>query len=339
MIRAYGAVAESCRNVVFREVSVPDPGAEDVVVRVEYSWISNGTESSFIRGERIGGDTPRLPTDPMPFPHISGYQKVGVVESVGSKVDASRVQVGDRVFATISRVLNMFYDHAGHISPAVTHQSQVYRLPDGVDSLDYSGLVLTQVGYNVGTCGEIAQGDAAIVIGDGMVGHWSAQTLQTRGARVMLLGRHNSRLALFKCATGDCCVNETTQDVAAAIKQWAPNGVQFVADTVGSIDSMYSLMPHMRHSGHLVSAGFYGNNGLIDIQRMRMKELSLHAPAGWSPSRLEATMDLIHKGELTTRHLITSIVPASQAGAAFNSILNKDPGVLGVVLDWREVNG
>jgi 2-desacetyl-2-hydroxyethyl bacteriochlorophyllide A dehydrogenase len=195
------------------------------------------------------------------------------------------------------------------------------------------------VGYNVGTCGHIAKGDAAIVIGDGMVGHWSAQTLQTRGARVMLLGRHDSRLALFNCSEGDCCVNEQTEDVAAAIKQWAPNGVQFVADTVGSIDAICRLMPHMRHFGHLVSAGFYGNNGQIDIQKMRMKELCLHAPAGWSPARLQATMDLIHKGELTTRHLITSILPASQASAAFNSILNKAPGVLGVVLDWREVNG
>lgn len=183
-MKAYAAVAVEPWTVEYREVSVPEPGPEDVVVRVEHSWISNGTEGSFVRGERIAGDTPRSASDPLPFPHAPGYQKAGLVEWKGSAVD--HVEVGDRVFATVSRVSGMFYDHGGHVSPAVTHGSQVWKLPERLDPVAASGLVLTQVGYNVGMRPELTPGDAAVVIGDGMVGHWAAQTLQHRGARVLM---------------------------------------------------------------------------------------------------------------------------------------------------------
>src|SRR5580700_2661513 len=96
VMKAYGAVATAPWRVEYLPVEVPDPGPEDVVVEVTHSWISNGTEGSFVRGERIAGDTPRHETDPIPFPHIPGYQKVGIVESVGA--DVSRVKPGDTVF-------------------------------------------------------------------------------------------------------------------------------------------------------------------------------------------------------------------------------------------------
>src|SRR5690349_23341814 len=115
---ALAVVAVKPWQVQFREVEVPDPGPEDVVVRVLHSWISNGTEGSFIRGERIGGDTPRRASDPLPFPHVPGYQKVGTVEWVGGAVDGFRP--GERVFASVSRVEGMFYPTGGHVSPAVT---------------------------------------------------------------------------------------------------------------------------------------------------------------------------------------------------------------------------
>jgi bacteriochlorophyllide a dehydrogenase len=335
MISAHGAVAEAAYKVVYRSVEVPDPGPEDIVVAVDYSWISNGTEGSFVRGERIGGDTPRTESDPMPFPHISGYQKTGSVVAVGPAVKPEIARIGDAVFATVSKVAGMFYDHAGHISPAVTHQSQIYRLPEGADPIDYCGLVLTQVGYNVGMSCEVQPGDYAVVIGDGMVGHWSAQTLQSRGAHVMLVGRHAERLGLFDPRDGGCTVNETAVDVVEAVKDWARKGIAVVADTVGSIDSVYALMPMMKHRGWIVSAGFYGSQGQIDIQRLRIKELRLSAPSGWAKVRLQETMDLISNGHIKTRHLISEVVPVELAGQAFQRILSKEPGLLGVVLDWR----
>jgi 2-desacetyl-2-hydroxyethyl bacteriochlorophyllide A dehydrogenase len=330
---ANAVVATGPRTVEYLKVNVPDPGPEHVVIRVTASWISNGTEGSFVRGERIAGDTPRADTDPMPFPHVPGYQKVGVVESVGSAVN--EFTPGDVVFATVADVDGMFYPFAGHVSPAVTHVSQVWRLPQGLDPVAASGLVLTQVGYNVGIRPALGPGDAAVVIGDGMVGHWAAQTMQYRGANVMMLGRHDERLARLKCGPGDRVVNVTRQDPLEAVRGWRPDGVRAVASTSGSVADIEALYPVMRHEAHISSAGFYGHEGKIDIQMMRARELTLHSPSGWSRPRMDATLSLLVRGSLSTLPLVTHRFPVSRASEAFRLILSRPEPVLGVILDWE----
>ena len=331
-MQAHAVVATAPGQVAFQIVSVPDPGPEDVVIRVTYSWISNGTEGSFVRGERIAGDTPRASSDPLPFPHVPGYQKVGVVEWVGDAVP--HLSIGEMVFATVSRVDGMFYRDGGHVSPAVTHYSQVWKLPGCLDPAAVSGLVLTQVGYNVGIRPQLTVGDAAIVLGDGLVGHWAAQTLQFRGARVLLAGKHDERLALFETRPGDRRVNVMRENLFNVAKEWATSQVQVLADTVGTISTVESLFPLMQHNSHLVSAGFYGPNGHIDIQTLRNHEMTLHSPAGWMKDRMDATLELLSQGILRTLPLITHRFPASQAADAFELILSRREPVLGVVLDW-----
>jgi 2-desacetyl-2-hydroxyethyl bacteriochlorophyllide A dehydrogenase len=334
-MQAHAVVAVERGRVEFQTISVPEPGRDDVVVRLTHSWISNGTEGSFVRGERIGGDTPRAETDPLPFPHVPGYQKVGIVERIGA--DVTHVTVGDTVFATVSAVEGMFYPSGGHVSPAVTHKSQVWKLPPGVDPVAASGLVLTQVGYNVGQCPTLKPGDAAVVIGDGMVGQWAAQTLKYRGARVLLLGKHPERLRLFAASEENSVVNIRDTDVFESVRDWAGRNVQVVADTVGSMPTVLSLFPLMRRFSQFVSAGFYGHTGQIDVQKMRDYEMTLWTPAGWTGERMDRTLELLQQGVLQTLPLITHHFPAAQAAEAFDLILSRREPALGVVLDWEGV--
>ncbi|HZG78917.1 MAG TPA: hypothetical protein VEZ72_23905, partial [Paenibacillus sp.] len=95
-MRGVAVVFEDVRQVIFREVDLPEPGPEDVVIELQYSWISNGTESSFLYGERISGERVSRPGDVLPFPQVAGYQKVGTVRTVGDRV--TRFKPGDRVF-------------------------------------------------------------------------------------------------------------------------------------------------------------------------------------------------------------------------------------------------
>ncbi|MBC7807303.1 MAG: zinc-binding dehydrogenase [Akkermansiaceae bacterium] len=331
---ARAVIATAPGKVAFMTINVPDPGPQDVVVRVRHSWISNGTEGSFIRGERIAGDTPRRGQDPLPFPHVPGYQKVGVVEWRGDEV--TDLQIGDVVFATVSGVEGMFYTHGGHVSPAVTSRTQVWKLTGGVDPVSASGLVLTQVGYNAGTRPVIAAGDAAVILGDGMVGHWTAQTLQQRGARVLLAGRHDDRLSRFVCGDGDRVVNTRREDVNAVISEWAPEGLQVIADTVGSVADTEALLARIRHFGQVVSVGFYGTDGMFDAQKLREREVAFYAPAGWRKTRIEETLGWLAQGKLTTKPLLSHRFPVARAAEAYDLILNRQTGVLGVVLDWED---
>ncbi|MEF3308070.1 zinc-binding dehydrogenase [Paenibacillus sp. GYB004] len=286
-MKGKAVVFEDRMKVVFREVEVPEPTDDDIVVDVEYSWISTGTESSFLRGERINGETFRSADDPWPFPIVMGYQKTGIVREVGSRV--RDLLPGDRVFVATSKVANMFFPQGGHVSPAVVAASQVWKLPEDAVGIDYSGLVLTQVGYNCGSRPPVAAACRAVVIGDGLVGQWAAQTLQHRGAEVLVIGRHDERLRYLPA--GIAPVNARKASAIDRIAADWKGQVDIVVDSVGDMETVESLWPCMSRGSHLVSAGFLGTRGMIDIQRLRLKEMTLHTPSGWQKERMDRTLE------------------------------------------------
>ncbi len=331
-MQAKAVVFPAPNEVEFRSVECPEPGPGDVVVRVTHSWISNGTEGSFLRGERIAGDTAYRPGDPWPFPIVAGYQKIGVAEWVGEAV--TDIAVGETVFAAMGKVNGMYQSYAGQISPSISPREHIWKLPAQVDALAFSGLVLTQVGYNCGVRAPIEVGEGAVVIGDGMVGQWAAQTLAWRGANVVLVGRHDYRLKLFGPGVMRHTVNARQTDWVQAVRDLLPDRVRVAVDTVGSIDALTTLQPMMAKFGHMVSAGFMGVDDLLSLQLMRDGELSLDFVSGWTRPRMDHTRELIAAGHLQTLPLITHRFPAAQAADAWALIESKREPVLGVILDW-----
>jgi 3-hydroxyethyl bacteriochlorophyllide a dehydrogenase len=316
-------------RVEFKNVDIPEPQENDVVIEIEHSWISPGTESSYLRAERIGGETPYRDGDPWPFPIVAGYQKTGVIRAVGSAVQGLRT--GDHVFAATSRVSNMYSTLGGHVNPAVTPANNVWKLPEFSTSLDYSGLVLTQVGYNCGTRPPVNQGDHAIVIGDGLVGQWTAQILLHRGARVTVLGRHDNRLNYLP---EDVHAVNTRQESLKDVLQAWDKSVAVVVDSVGDMETVWAIQQYMQRDSHIVSAGFLGEKGIVDIQKLRSQEITLHTPSGWTKRRMDETLQAIHEGWLRTSPLITHRFRVEQAAEAWSTIIDNKASCLGVILDW-----
>ena len=266
-MQAKAVVFTRANQVEVCDVQCPEPGPDDVVLRLTHSWISNGTEGSFLRGERIAGDTPRYAGDPDPFPIVAGYQKIGVVEWVGAAVHD--LSVGETVFAATSKVNGMFSPRAGHLSPAVTPRDQIWKLPAAIDPLAFAGLVLTQVGYNCGTRAALGLGQGALVFGDGLVGQWAAQTLAWLGGDVVLVGHHPDRLARFPQTPYTHRINQHETDWRSAVAQLLPQGVQVAVDSVGSIALIEELLTTVQRGGHIVSAGFYGTADQLALQPLR----------------------------------------------------------------------
>jgi len=328
-VKARAVVFEEKNTVVVREVECPEPGADDVVVEVTHSWISNGTEGSFLRGERIAGDTPFREGDPEPFPIVAGYQKVGNVTWVGDAVED--YAVGETVFATMGAVEGMFAPRGGQISPSIGKVGGMWKLPAGHDPLKFSGMVLTQVGYNCGARPPVDAGEPAVVIGDGLVGQWAAQTLAWRGAYVVLVGKHKDRLDRF---TQGLCINTSEVDWVESILDRYGKKVQVLVDTVGSVDAVEAGYPLMRKYGHIVSAGFYGTEDQLPLQPPRYGELSIDLVSGWAQDRMDKTLELIVDGSLKTEELITHRFPVEEAADAWALIESKREPVLGVILEW-----
>ena len=331
-MKAHAVVFTGPNAVEYQEVDCPEPMPDQVVIRLIHSWVSNGTEGSYLRGERIDGDTAYRPGDDWPFPIIAGYQRIGVVVWIGGAI--TDLEVGETVFSVLGSVNGMFTPRGGQISPSVTSRGSVWKLPGDVEPLAFAGMVLTQVGYNCGIRPQISPGEGAVVIGDGMVGQWAAQTLVGRGARVMMVGHHNDRLEKIAGRHDTHVVNSLACDPIEEIKELLPDGVQVLVDTVGSIQAISQYMPAMNRFGHIVSAGFYGTEDLLALQPPRYKELSIDLVSGWTPERMDRTLTLIADGTLETLSLITHHFPVTKAADAWRLIEEKTEPVLGVILDW-----
>ena len=327
-------VFEARNQVDFREIQVPDPTSKHVVVRTRFSWISNGTERSYLFGERSNGETSFRPGDPPVFPRVPGYQKTGTVDWVGSEVEG--LSPGDWVFVAGSLVNYGIASSGGHVSPAVATPDAIWKLPEGVDPIAASGLVLTQVGYNCGTRPPVQRGDMGVVVGDGLVGHWAAQTLAWQGADVIMIGRHDFRLERLGIE-GATTINENaTNPIEALQKRFSAvsDGIDILVDTVGNIRTVNDCVPLMGNAGHISAAGFYGTEGMIDIQKLRYGEQTLHCPSGFRGERMDQTLKLIASGDLETGSLITHRFPAREARAAWDLMVNRREAFLGIVFEW-----
>jgi threonine dehydrogenase-like Zn-dependent dehydrogenase len=177
-----------------------------------------------------------------------------------------------------------------------------------------------------------------VVLGDGLVGQWAAQTLAWRGARVAMVGRHRDRLDHFAPASGaphGCtAIHAREADWLEAVRDQYPEGIGVFVDTVGSIAEIEKVEPAMARYGHIVSAGFYGTQDQLPLQPPRYGELSIHLVSGMTPERLTHTLDLVAAGRLRTLPLITHRFPVREAAAAWQLIRTRSEPVLGVVLDW-----
>ena len=98
-----------------------------------------------------------------------------------------------------------------------------------------------------------------------------------------------------------------------------------------------AYLPHLKHGGTIVSAGFYGLEGFIEIQRYRYREIAFDLVAGITRERVDATIDWVAQGKLDTTSLITHRFPVEQAAEAWRLIESKSEPVLGVMLDWTGV--
>src|SRR5438067_6703994 len=105
-----------------REVELPPPAPNQILVTTEVSAISAGTELAVYTGTHQWLKDPNLPD--WKFPFRPGYSAAGTVVVVGS--DVKGWQPGDRV--------SFPGNHASHEVLTIGHErGRLWRTPDGLD--------------------------------------------------------------------------------------------------------------------------------------------------------------------------------------------------------------
>lgn len=337
-IVANAIVATDERRVAFRDVTIGAVEESDILVELECSAISVGTESYVL------GDADRFPRS-----YIPGYAPIGRVTWVGSQA-ASRFAVGDRVSYFAPRPpdpsAGVTQNCGGHQSPAI-----LTIPPEGGDLLgsnSYCVKVPEQLSSERAAFGGICSisclgislakpsvGDRALVIGQGMIGQFAAQHLKLRGAEVAVADLHSKRLRLSARSGVDHLINASEQNLVDALHTIWPSGADIIVDSTGSYRVVEASIPAIRTRGKYVFLGWY-KGADFNLETLHGRVFEAYFPWTLEGARVLSCWRLMNTGALQVDHLITHRFPAEEAQKAYDLIYTVPEQYAGIMLDWRK---
>jgi 2-desacetyl-2-hydroxyethyl bacteriochlorophyllide A dehydrogenase len=333
-MRAEALVCEADGSVALEPVELPDPGPGAVGIRTLRSGMSIGTERNLLRGNVSWG----------PFPICTGYQAVGVVETVGE--DVAAFEAGDTVYYRDSAALER-PDGTEVSATAGTHCSRavvepafsggIGRVPQGVDPDPASLFVMPAVGLNGVDRAGVRMADVVAVQGVGLIGLGAVAASHRRGARVVAIDPDADRLAVAEAFGADHAVNPTDRDPGDAVDAVAPGGADAVFEATGNPDLIDDAMTLCGEEGTFVFQGDYGDRDVsFYFRRPHHNQFTAVFPCndGGRPGR-RAVLAAMASGALPWERAITHRFAPGEAPDLYDRIADGHvEDVLGAVVDW-----
>ena len=314
-MKTNAVVLEKPEHLALSTLDLTDPGESDVVVDIEYSGISTGTEKLL-----YSGAMPAFPG--MGYPLVPGYESVGHVVSAGAKANR---QVGERVFVPGARcfgeVKSLF---GGAASKLVVAADRVLPVSDALGQQAVL-LALAATAYHAvargGKCEAITPPD--LIVGHGVLGRLLARMTVAAGFAAPTVWEMNSLRA--DGAVGYSVVRPEDDD---------RRNYKAIYDVSGDAAILDTLIARLAPGGEVVLAGFYSQSLAFAFAPAFMREATIRAAAEWQKPDLLAVKELTETGRLSLDDLITHHDKPQYAAGAYRTAFG-DSTCLKMVLDWR----
>ena len=305
-------VFQQPKSLALTALSLPQMGAADVQVEVEFSGISTGTERLLWEGT--------MPAFPgMGYPLVPGYETVGRVVDAG---DQATLKVGTRVYIPGSQCFqdarNLF---GGSASKLVIPSARALPIQE---SLAEQGVLfaLAATAYHAHSAPGTQQPE--LIVGHGVLGRMIARLAVLAGGHPVVWETNPARRS---GAVGYEVIDPSTD---------SRKNYKCICDVSGASTLLDELIGRLAPGGEVVLAGFYDTPLSFVFPPAFMREARIRVAALWAPTDLAAVIALAGDGRLSLDGLITHHQDASQADLAYRTAFG-DADCLKMVLDWRQV--
>jgi NADPH2:quinone reductase len=242
----YGPPLEALR---LDEVHTPEPGAGEVLVRVQAIPLNLNDL------ERVTGGNMMVEPE---LPYSPGMEVMGVVEACGGGTETS---LGRRVVATTKGANGGFAEYA--VCPLVS----TFEMPDSIPLPDAAALYFP---FHLAWLGlfdraQLQRGETVLIhAGAGGSGSAAIQLAAHRGATVFATAGTDAKVALCQELGADVAINYRTADFAEAVLAETNNrGVDVVFDNVG--ESVFApSLKCIAYNGRYLMMGFASNKTVAD---------------------------------------------------------------------------
>lgn len=328
----------------FKDVPKPEPGADEVLVRVKACGICGSDVHGY-----TGSTGRRIP------PIIMGHEASGVVEEVGANV--RNVAPGDRITfdstvycnqcpACRQGRMNLCQSRKvlGVSTPAFRRDGAMaeyvvvpwwitYRLPEDLSFEEAALIEPASVSLHAARITAIEVNDVVAVVGAGQIGLFAIQAARLKGAgTIVALDMREERLALAREMGADVTINPGTTDVAGEMRRLVgrPDG-DAVLEAVGTEASVRLAMDLAKIGGLVTLIGNVTPEIRVNLQDIVARELTIrgsYAIAG----EYAATLNLMATERIRAKPLISRMVPLAEAPQAFDALRRGESGLMKIVL-------
>ena len=310
-LNTLAVVLERPEHLVLSRLDLTEPGEIDVVVDMEWSGISTGTERLLWTG--------KMPMFPgLAYPLVPGYESVGRVIEVGVR---SGRTLGERVFVPGAKcygpVRGLF---GGAAAKVVVPGARVTVLKDGLGEEGVL-LALAATAYHaIAAPGAVCPD---LIVGHGVLGRLIARLACLLGERAPTVWEKNPNRVTG--AEGYAVISPDDD---------SRRDYRSICDVSGDSAILDTLIGRLAAGGEIVLAGFYSDSLGFAFAPAFMREARFRVAAEWREADLHAVQKLIESGDLDLSGLITHRHDAADAPQAYRTAFS-DPACLKMVLDWR----
>jgi 2-desacetyl-2-hydroxyethyl bacteriochlorophyllide A dehydrogenase len=330
-------------KVAVREVDLPPPAGNQVLVAAEVSAVSAGTELAVWTGTHQWLHDPNLPD--WKFPFRPGYSAAGVVVAVGADIQGFRP--GDRV--------SFPGNHASHELLTMGHErGRLWRMPDGLDMEKAACACIARYGLGAAIRAGLTLGRSAAVLGLGVIGQFALRSLLAAGSHpVVGIDAVTMRRGAALQGGAHHVIDPGAGDVKQQLNDFlGRRGAEIVADATGVPDAIPTAMSLTCDGGQVVVVGSPRGkakevNFYDDLHRRYIEVTGAHGNMLFEPAhtRLAGAWDIdkaqywllgaLASGRLSLEGLISHRIAPEQLGEAYEGLLKKKEEYLGVVMRWK----
>ncbi len=293
--------------ITYGELPAPKPGSRQCLIKV--GAVDVNPIDLYIRSGAV-------PVK-LSFPFILGRDLAGTVIEVGAGVRG--FEPGDRVWATGQGTEGRQGTFAEF---AAVDKRWLHPTPEGVSDEDIVALSLVGITAQLGLVrnANLKVGEVLFVNGgSGGVGSCVVQMAKILGARVITTAGSDEKVRVCRELGADLALNYKTEDVDAAIKSFAPEGVNVWWETLRE-PNFERTIPLLAMRGRMIVMAGREALPVFPVGPFYVKDCSLHGFAMFNASAREqrSAANSINRwlleGKLKAR--IDRILPLSQTAEA-----------------------